>query len=79
MTGFVFFCVINKIISYLTKAEKKSFNKKINIKVIKNFGGGIYIPYYFCLDENEIKIFKNKFLLTELKNNFFDFVLLFID
>jgi len=79
MKVFVFFCVINKIISFLTKAEKKSFNKTINIKVIKNLGGGIYIPYYFCLDENEIKIFKKKFLLTEIKNKFFDFDLVIID
>jgi len=79
MTVFIFFCVINEIIAFLTKAEKKSFNKTINIKVIKNFGGGIYVPYYFCLDENEIKIFKNKFLLTEIKNNFFDFDLVIID
>ena len=79
MTECVFFCDITKIIAYLTKAEKKSFNKTINIKVIKNFGRGIYIPYYFCLDENEIKIFKKKFLLTEIKNKFFDFDLVIID
>jgi hypothetical protein len=68
MVLFVSLSSTKNIISFLGKAEKKSMKKKINVKIIKNFGGGIYVPYYFCIDDKHIDIFKNNFLLTEIKN-----------